>query len=377
MMRRGITGTERDVTGDRYAGDRSDVPRTSRPTPNRVTANRLSASVLQPAVMDEPIALPGCDVALSVMGLGTWAWGDRSTWGMEGYDRSYDFETIRGAYQRAIAAGITVLDTAEMYGDGESERIIGRLLRDDPAHRDRVVIATKFMPFPWRVPLRAALMRSLRASLERLGVPAVQLYQIHGPISMRPARAVAAALADAYRAGLVQAVGVSNYSIAELRAIHAALAAHGIPLATNQIEYSLLRTMPETTGLLRTCRELGVAVLAYSPLAMGRLTGKYGASNPPPGKRNFSAYPMAEIEPVVDALRRIGAQYGGKSPAQVALNWIICKGAVPIPGAKNAAQAEQNAGALGWRLTPEHVAALDRVAKFGQRTIFHRVWQHG
>jgi len=314
---------------------------------------------------------------MPVMGLGTWAWGDRSTWGMDGYDPSYGFDTIRGAYARAIAAGVTLLDTAEMYGNGESERIIGRLLREDTANRDRVVVATKFMPFPWRVPLARALMKSLRASLERLGLPFVHLYQIHGPISFRPARAVAAALAAPYRAGLVKAVGVSNYSEGEMRAIHGALAAEGIPLATNQVEYSLLRTMPETSGLLRACRDLGVTLLAYSPLAMGRLTGKYGVANPPPGKRNFSAFPMAEIEPVVAELRRIGAAHGRKSPAQVALNWVMCKGAVPIPGAKNAAQAEQNAGALRWTLVPDEVAALDRVAKFGQRGLFNRVWQHG
>ncbi|TMB56180.1 MAG: aldo/keto reductase [Deltaproteobacteria bacterium] len=314
---------------------------------------------------------------MPVMGLGTWAWGDRSTWGMDGYDPSYGFDTIRGAYARAIAAGVTLLDTAEMYGNGESERIIGRLLREDTANRDRVVVATKFMPFPWRVPLARALMKSLRASLERLGLPFVHLYQIHGPISFRPARAVAAALAAPYRAGLVKAVGVSNYSEGEMRAIHGALAAEGIPLATNQVEYSLLRTMPETSGLLRACRDLDVTLLAYSPLAMGRLTGKYGVANPPPGKRNFSAFPMAEIEPVVAELRRIGAAHGGKSPAQVALNWVMCKGAVPIPGAKNAAQAEQNAGALGWALVADEVTALDRVAKFGQRGLFNRVWQHG
>ena len=314
---------------------------------------------------------------MPVMGLGTWAWGDRSTWGMDGYDPSYGFDTIRGAYARAIAAGVTLLDTAEMYGNGESERIIGRLLREDTANRDRVVVATKFMPFPWRVPLARALMKSLRASLERLGLPFVHLYQIHGPISFRPARAVAAALAAPYRAGLVKAVGVSNYSEGEMRAIHAALAAEGIPLATNQVEYSLLRTMPETSGLLRACRDLDVTLLAYSPLAMGRLTGKYGVANPPPGKRNFSAFPMAEIEPVVAELHRIGAAHGGKSPAQVALNWVMCKGAVPIPGAKNASQAEQNAGALGWALVADEVTALDRVAKFGQRGLFNRVWQHG
>jgi aryl-alcohol dehydrogenase-like predicted oxidoreductase len=311
------------------------------------------------------------------MGLGTWAWGDRSTWGMNGYDRSYGFETIRAAYQRSIAAGVTLFDTAEMYGDGESERIIGRLLREDSANRDRITVATKFMPFPWRIPLAKCLMRSLRASLERLGLPSVHLYQIHGPISFRPARTVAAALAEAHRAGLVKAVGVSNYSEAEMRAIHRALAEHGIALATNQVEYSLLRRMPETNGLLAACRELGVTLLAYSPMAMGRLTGKYSAANPPAGSRNFSAFPMAEIEPVIAELRAIGARRGGKTPAQVALNWLICKGAVPIPGAKNADQAEQNAGALGWRLSADEIAALDRVGKFGQRGIFNRVWQHG
>jgi aryl-alcohol dehydrogenase-like predicted oxidoreductase len=150
-----------------------------------------------------------------------------------------------------------------------------------------------------------------------------------------------------------------------------------VPLATNQVEYSLLRTMPETGGLLRACSELGVTLLAFSPLAMGRLTGKYNAANPPPGDRKFSDYPMPEIEPVIAELRRIGAARGNKTPAQVALNWIICKGAVPIPGAKNASQAEQNAGALGWRLSVDEVAALDRVAKPGRRGAFHRVWQHG
>jgi aryl-alcohol dehydrogenase-like predicted oxidoreductase len=327
--------------------------------------------------LDQPIALPGCDVSISVMGLGTWAWGDRPTWGMDGYDPSYNFETIRGAYERTVAAGITLLDTAEMYGNGESERMIGRLLREDPANRDRVVVASKFMPFPWRIPVGAALIKSLRASLERLGLPSMHLYQIHGPISLASARAMAAALAVPFRDGLVKAVGVSNYSEREMRAIHAALATHGIPLATNQVEYSLLRTMPETCGLLNACKALGVTVLAYSPLAMGRLTGKYSVANPPPGKRDFSAFPMNEIEPVLAELRRLGAAHGAKTPAQVALNWLICKGAVPIPGAKNAAQAEQNAGALGWRLRPDEVAALDRVAKYGRRSLRNRIWQHG
>ncbi len=328
------------------------------------------------AVVDEMIPVAGGDVRLPVMGLGTWAWGDKATWGMNGYDKSYNRETIRQAYRASVGAGITFLDTAEGYGSGESERIIGDLLQEDAQNRDRIVVATKFIPFPWKIAVGSALMASLRASLERLRMPSVHLYQIHGPISLRSHEVMAEGLAAAHRDGLVKAVGVSNYSEREMRAIHAALARLGIPLATNQIEYSLLRTMPETNGLLRACKELGVIVLAYSPLGQGRLTGKYNASSPPPGRRQFSAYPMAEIEPLLTELRRIGEAHG-KSAAQVALNWVICKGAIPIPGAKNEQQAAHNAGALGWRLSVDEVAALDRSSKPGQRTLFHRIWQHG
>ncbi|GIW41542.1 MAG: hypothetical protein KatS3mg076_2119 [Candidatus Binatia bacterium] len=323
---------------------------------------------------DETIEVAG--LRLPRLGLGTWAWGDRATWGMGTYDRSYDYETIREAFRVSVDAGVTLLDTAEMYGNGESERIIGRLLREDPDRARRVLVATKFIPYPWRVPMKAALRRALEASLERLGLPFVHLYQIHGPISLRPARVLAEALARAVGDGLVRAVGISNYSEREMRAMHAALALHGVPLATNQVEYSLLRRLPERSGLLRACSELGVVLLAYSPLAQGRLTGKYSVENPPPGRRQFSDYPMEEVEPVLEKLREIGSRYG-KTPSQVALNWLLCKGTVPIPGAKNGAQAAENAGALGWRLSPEDVERLDTVAKEGRRTLFHRLWQHG
>ena len=124
---------------------------------------------------DDGIALPNCDVRLPRMGIGTWAWGDTSTWGMNGYDGSYNRDTIREAFRRSIAGGVTLLDTAEMYGGGESERIIGSLLAEDADARARVVVATKFMPFPWRFDVVSALMRSLRASLDRLKMPCVHL----------------------------------------------------------------------------------------------------------------------------------------------------------------------------------------------------------
>jgi len=321
--------------------------------------------------------LAGSEVVLPLLGVGTWAWGDRSTWGMGGYDAGLTRDSIREAWEASIDAGVTFFDTAEVYGGGESERIIGSMLAADPTRAASAVIATKFMPSPWKLQVRNALVKALRASLGRLGLPAVHIYQIHGPISLRSHAALADALAAAHQAGLVKAVGVSNYSAAETRSIAAELAKRDLSLATNQIEFSLLRRGPETGGLLGTCRELGVVPLAYSPIGQGRLTGKYSAANPPPGKRTFSNHPMSVVDGVVAELRRVGDRHGGKLPSQVALNWVIAKGAVPIPGAKNRAQAQENAGALGWRLDDEDVARLDEAALPGVRSLSGRIWQHG
>ncbi len=330
-----------------------------------------------PPLATDRIALAGSDVSIPPLGVGTWAWGDKGTWGMGGYDQSLTESSIRDAWEASIAAGVVLFDTAEVYGSGESERIIGHLLAADTGARGRIVIASKFMPSPWKLNVRSALLASARHSVERLGTDAIDLYQIHGPVSLRSHDALAEALAAAHSEGLVKAVGVSNYSAKETRAMDAALRRHGLRLASNQVEFSLLRTMPLRVGLLDCCRELGVVPLAYSPLGQGRLTGKYSASNPPPGKRTFSAHPMTEVDAVVDELRHVGESHDGRTPSQVALAWLIAKGAVPIPGAKNQAQAEQNAGALGWRMTDDELGRLDAAALYGKRGIAQRVWQHG
>lgn len=322
------------------------------------------------------LTIPGLDAPIAPLGVGTWAWGDKSTWGMGGYDSSLTEAAIAEAWEASIDGGLALFDTAEVYGKGESERIIGRLLAQDPSRRASVVLATKFMPMPQKLNVNDAMRTALEASIERLGVEHVDLYQIHGPVSLRSKAALAEALAAVHEAGLTKAVGVSNYSIREMRKIHAELAKHGVPLATNQIEFSLLRRSPETSGLLAACAELGVVALAYSPIGQGRLTGKYSASNPPPGKRGFSAHPMEQVDDVVDVVRRVGEAHE-RTPAQVALRWLIEKGTVPIPGAKNADQAAQNAGALGWTLTAEEMAALDAAALEGTRSLANRFWQHG
>jgi len=325
----------------------------------------------------ELITLPGTDVHIPHLGVGTWAWGDEATWGMGGYDTDLTRDSIRGAWDASIDAGVTLFDTAEVYGGGESERIIGSLLAADPDRAGLAIVASKFMPSPWKLDVRKLLQAAVQASLNRLGVPSVDLYQIHGPISLRSHAALADALANAHAEGLIQAVGVSNYSVKETRSIARALETRGMRLATNQIEFSLLRRAPETSGLLAACADLGVVPLAYSPLGQGRLTGKYSAANPPMGKRNFSNHPMEMVDGIVSELRSVGDEHGGKCPSQVALNWVMAKGAVPIPGAKNRHQAEENAGALGWHLDGDQLARLDRAALPGIRNLASRVWQHG
>jgi aryl-alcohol dehydrogenase-like predicted oxidoreductase len=170
-------------------------------------------------------------------------------------------------------------------------------------------------------------------------------------------------MADAVGAGQVRAVGVSNYSADQMRVAHAALAERGIPLASNQVEYSLLHRQPETNGVLDACRELGVTLIAYQPLASGALTGRYSATNRPSGLRRFvkpfRGRGLATLEPITTLLREVGDRYG-KTPAQVALRWLIENDTVlPIPGAKNREQATNNAAALTFRLTQDEIDALD------------------
>ena len=172
-------------------------------------------------------------------------------------------------------------------------------------------------------------------------------------------------MADAVEAGKVRAVGVSNYSAEEMRLAHAELAKRGIPLASNQVQYSLLYRKPEVDGVLDACRELGITLIAYFPLAMGALTGKYSTKTRAGGLRrflpNFRGKAMAAVQPVVEILREIGERYS-RSPSQVALRWLIENEIVlPIPGAKNRRQAAENASALSFSLSPEDIEALNQV----------------
>ncbi|MCD6289763.1 MAG: aldo/keto reductase [Anaerolineae bacterium] len=308
--------------------------------------------------MGSTISLGATGIRISPLGIGTWAWGDSVWWG---YGRKYTDEDIQAAFQAALAGGVNLFDTAEVYGLGRSERLLGRVIR---ATGHEVIVATKFFPFPWRLTGRS-LFRALRGSLKRLGLSQVGLYQIHFPFPPVPIEAWMNALADAVEAGLVRSVGVSNYNAEQMQRAYDALARRGILLASNQVHYSLLQRKPERNGLMALCEQLGVTMIAYSPLGMGLLTGKYTPDKPPPGLRGqrSTREQLRRIQPLIGLLREIGQAHGDKTPSQVALNWVICKGAVPIPGAKNARQAADNAAALGWRLTEDEISALDAASE--------------
>jgi len=304
------------------------------------------------------ITLGKTEIQIPHLGVGAWAWGDRRFWN---YGQGYDEADIRGAFDASLAGGVNFIDTAEVYGSGASERFLGSFL---PGASSPVVVASKFFPFPWRLN-KATLLRALRGSLERLNLERVDLYQIHWPYPPMAIETWAEALAQAVQQGLARAVGVSNYSADQMRRASAVLAKHSIVLASNQVDYSLLNRKVEQNGVLKTCQELGVTLIAYSPLAQGVLTGKYSPERPLPGIRGWR-YSKAVLEKTQSLLRRmgeIGEAHDGKSVAQVALNWTICKGTVPIPGAKNAKQAQDNLGALGWRMSEAEVVALDNASE--------------
>lgn len=290
------------------------------------------------------------------IGVGAWSWGDRFFWN---YGGSYSDSDIEEAFRSSLEAGINFFDTAEVYGQGRSEQILGRLAKTTES---LILVATKYFPYPWRI-TRNSIHNALQGSLKRLQRDQVSLYQIHWPASMIPLETLMNSLAEEVRAGKTLAVGVSNFNISQTQRAFTALGKNGVPLASNQVEYHLLNRKIEKNGLLARCQELGVRVIAYSPLAQGLLTGKYSPETPPPGVRGRRyAYLLKEIKPLIGLMTEIGKGRGWKTPSQVGLNWLICKGALPIPGAKNLAQVQQNNGSVGWRLSEEEVASLDKAS---------------
>ena len=293
----------------------------------------------------------------SVVGLGAWQFGSRE-WG---YGEAYATETAPALVRRALELGITMLDTAEMYGFGRSERIIAGALAAIPSeNRDGLVVATKFMPV---VPAEPVIARQAAGSRRRLGLDVVDLYYAHWPNPFVSARRTMQALRPLVDEGVVRLVGVSNYSLARWQEAERALRA---PVIANQVRFSLVSTGP-ARDLVPYAAAMDRLVVAYSPLAQGLLTDGLAESAPRPrGVRRTSSLfrpgTRRRLVPLAAVLHEIADAHAA-TPAQVALAWVIRHpNTIAIPGARTIAQLEENAAAADLVLADDEFARLSDAA---------------
>jgi aryl-alcohol dehydrogenase-like predicted oxidoreductase len=290
---------------------------------------------------------------VSRIGLGTWQFGSRE-WG---YGDAYADTAARDIVRRARELGITLFDTAEVYGFGRSERILGEALGAD---RTEVVVATKIFPV---APFPPVVRQRFHASARRLGLSRIPLYQVHQPNPVIRDSVTMPALRGLLDEDRIGAVGVSNYSLARWQEADAAL---GRPVVSNQVQFSLARAAP-LDDLVPFAERENRLVIAYSPLAQGLLGGRYTVDNRPGGVRAvnplFGTENLRRIEPLLDLLRQV-AEAHDATPAQVALAWLIeLPRVVVIPGASSVEQLEFNAAAGEIRLTSDEQTALTAAAR--------------
>lgn len=318
-------------------------------------------------------------LSLPTMGCGTWAWGNRLLWG---YDESMDNQ-LQAVFNLCVGNGVTLFDTGDSYGTGklkgQSERLLGKFAKEYlGSNRENICIATKLAAYPWRL-TRGSMVAACQSSAKRLDRN-VDLVQMHWPTANYfpwQEWPLLDGLADLYEQGQVKGVGLSNYGSKRLRKVHQRFAERGVPITSLQVQYSLLSTYPVTElGVKETCDELGIQLIAYSPLCLGLLTGKYSENDPyPKGIRGLLFRQLLPgARSLLACLREI-AQSRNKTMAQVAINWCICQGTIPIPGAKNVEQAEGNIGALGWQLDQGEMAELDKAAKSVSKTMVQNPFQ--
>ncbi|BAU64736.1 Aldo/keto reductase [Stanieria sp. NIES-3757] len=317
-------------------------------------------------------------LSLPLMGCGTWAWGNRLLWG---YDQTMD-EQLQQVFNFCVENGVTLFDTGDSYGtgrlNGRSEILLGKFSQAYTGkNQASICLATKLAPYPWRL-TRGAMVAAGKASAKRLG--RIDLVQMHwSTANYFPWQEwqLLDGLADLYERGLVKGVGLSNYGSKRLKQVYRKFHARNIPISTLQVQYSLLSTYPVTElGVKEVCDELGIKLIAYSPLALGLLTGKYSEKeNLPKGLRRLVGKQILPgARSLLNCLAAI-AKSKNKTMSQVAINWCICKGTIPIPGAKSLQQAQENLGALGWYLDAGEVEELDKAAAKVDKAMVQNIFQ--
>lgn len=370
---------------------------------------------------------------ISSMGVGTWSWGNRFLFD---YDTSQD-ESIYEAYREVRNAGVTLFDTADSYGtldlNGRAEILLGTFERrylnelgmksindnnnDEYSDNELVSastattatpwwdligrgkdaagtndnyqpqqVATKIAPYPWRITPNS-VVRSAEGSLRRLEQQKLSVAQLHwSTANYQPfqERALWEGICDVYDKGLCEAVGVSNYGPKQLFAVSEKFREREVPLAVAQVQYSLMTYNANTNSgngkdMNEACDDVNCRLISYSPLCLGLLTGKYTLKETnrlptSPARQQLFKELLPGAQGLLDTLEVVAKEYG-KSQSQIAINWCMRKGTVPIPGSRNLTQARENLGATGWSLRPDAVRELESAASKVTKPMVQNVFQ--
>lgn len=310
------------------------------------------------------------DQKISAIGLGCWQFSEGKGI-VGGFWAALAPDLVQSIVAASLAGGVSWFDTAEAYGGGKSEESLARALHGLGKKPGEVTVATKWFPFGRTA---GSITATIDERLRCLGGYPIDLHQIHNAVGGLSGHAAQLGkMADLVAAKKIRAVGISNFNARQMRACHAELARRGLPLASNQMPYSLLDRKIETSGVLEAAKELGITIIAYSPLAQGLLTGKFHddpgliqrAKGPRKWLPGFRKGGLEKTRPLIEALRRIGAKHQA-TPSQVALNWLVSfhgDTVVAIPGASSVKQAEENAGALRFALDAGELEELDRLSR--------------
>lgn len=307
---------------------------------------------------------------LPKIALGAWSWGAGAAGGDQVFGNHLFERDLQPVFEKAMECGLTLWDTAAVYGEGSSERILGNFVKD--ICREDVIISTKFTP-QIASDSESAMQDMLNGSKERLNADVIDVYWIHNPMDVERWTPDLIPLA---KSGQIKTIGVSNHNLEEIKRVNEILATEGLKISAVQNHFSLLHRSSERAGILDYCKENGIIFYAYMVLEQGALTGRYNKEQPfPAGTGRGDSYNshLAEIEDLVAELKRIGEKYNA-SPAQIATAWAIAKGTLPIIGVTKVKQVEEAAAATQITLSSEEVSRLEKLGdETGVQTL--REWE--
>ena len=302
--------------------------------------------------------------------LGAWSWGAGAAGGDQVFGNYLFEEELKPVFEKAMECGLNLWDTAAVYGEGTSERILGNFVKN--VHRNSVILSTKFTPqIVGSSP--DAMQEMIDSSKERLHTDVIDVYWIHNPMDVEK---WTPDLIPLVKSGQIKTIGVSNHNLVEIKRANEILAVEGLKISAVQNHYSLLHRSSERAGILDYCKENGITFYSYMVLEQGALTGQYSEENPfPDGSGRAEAYNphLKELTVLIDELKIIGTRFDA-SPAQVATAWAIAKGTLPIIGVTKVRQVEEAAKAMRIELTVDEISRLERL---GDETGVHtlREWE--